>query len=65
AATDPFSSETNIEIIDPALIAFVQRLPERYRGQGDQRFSLTEGYRLWQGFDSRTTAIQALGLEWP
>ena len=63
AATDPFSSETNIEIIDPALIAFVQRLPERYRGQGDQRFSLTEGYRLWQGLDSRTTAIQALGLD--
>ncbi|MEM6433148.1 MAG: hypothetical protein AAF773_04700 [Cyanobacteria bacterium P01_D01_bin.115] len=63
AATDPFSSETNIEIIDPALIAFVQRLPERYRGQGDQRFSLTEGYRLWQGLDSRTTAIRARALE--
>ncbi len=55
--------ETNIEIVDPALIAFVQRMPQFYRGLGDQRFALTEGYRLWQGLDSRTTAIRALGVD--
>ncbi|HEY9888601.1 MAG TPA: D-Ala-D-Ala carboxypeptidase family metallohydrolase [Candidatus Obscuribacterales bacterium] len=62
-ATDPFTQETNLQILDPALVAFVQRLPENYRGRGEQRFALTEGYRLWQGLDSRTTAIQALGLD--
>jgi len=55
-------SESNPALLDPALIAFVQRIPELYRGRGDQRFALTEGYRLWQGLDSRTTAIQDLGL---
>lgn len=62
-AEDPFANETNPEILDPALIAFVQRLPMDYRGQGDQRFALTEGYRLWQGVDSRTTAIRQLGID--
>lgn len=63
AAADPFAQETNPAILDPALIAFVQRLPLDYRGQGEQRFALTEGYRLWQGLDSRTTAIQRLGVD--
>jgi hypothetical protein len=63
AAEDPFANETPPELLDPALIAFVQRLPERYRGRGDQRFALTEGYRMWQGLDSRTTTIQELGLD--
>jgi hypothetical protein len=62
AEEDPFANESNPELLDPALIAFVQRLPERYRGRGDQRFALTEGYRLWRGLDSRTTAIEDLGL---
>lgn len=60
---DPFANETNIQILDPALIAFVQKIPEAYRGRGDQRFALTEGYRLWQGLDSRTTAIRDLGID--
>ncbi|MGF1521034.1 MAG: D-Ala-D-Ala carboxypeptidase family metallohydrolase [Leptolyngbyaceae cyanobacterium] len=63
AEATPYSKESNLEIIDPALIAFVQRIPATYRGRGDQRFALTEGYRLWQGLDSRTTAIQDLGLD--
>jgi hypothetical protein len=61
-ANDPFASETNLEIIDPALIAFVQRIPQSYRGQGDQRFALTEAYRRWFGLDSRTTALRQLGI---
>ena len=57
-----YSAESKIEIIDPALVAFAQRLPQYYRGQGDQRNALTEAYRLWQGLDSRATALSALGV---
>ncbi|MGB3312507.1 MAG: D-Ala-D-Ala carboxypeptidase family metallohydrolase [Nodosilinea sp.] len=60
---DPFAHEANLEIIDPALIAFVQKVPDLYHGQGDWRFALTEGYRRWFGLDSRTTAIQRLGID--
>lgn len=63
AATEPFAKETNLAIIDPALVAFVQRIPVNYQGRGDQRFALTEGYRLWYGLDSRTTAIRQLGVD--
>ncbi|MBD0334975.1 MAG: DUF882 domain-containing protein [Cyanobacteria bacterium Co-bin13] len=59
----PFAAETNVQIVDPALIAFVQRLPTFYRGLGDQRFAVTEAYRLWNGLDSRTTAIRRLGVD--
>lgn len=55
--------ESNIDIVDPALMAFIQRIPEFYRGLGDQRFALTEGYRVWKGLDSRTTAIKDLGVD--
>ncbi|WOD37899.1 D-Ala-D-Ala carboxypeptidase family metallohydrolase [Nodosilinea sp. E11] len=60
---DPFATETNLDIVDPALIAFVQKIPAAYGGQGDLRFALTEGYRRWFGLDSRTTAIQQLGVD--
>ena len=60
---DPFAHETNLDIVDPALMAFVQRVPDYYRGQGDQRFALTESYRAWEGLDSRTTAIKSLGID--
>jgi hypothetical protein len=59
---DSFSNETNLGIVDPALMAFVQKLPTHYKGRGDQRLALTEGYRCWFGLDSRTTAIQQLGV---
>lgn len=59
---DPFANETNLQIIDPALIAFVQEVPTLYKGQGDQRFALTEGYRRWFGLDSRSTAMAKLGV---
>ena len=60
---DPFASETSLELVDPALIAFVQKIPDLYGGQGDLRFALTEGYRRWFGLDSRTAAIQKLGVD--
>ncbi|WP_416669300.1 peptidase M15A [Egbenema bharatensis] len=57
------SAETNIRIIDPVLVAFVQRIPQFYQGRGEQRQSLTEAYRLWFGLDSRTTALKQLGVD--
>ncbi len=59
---DPFANETNLETLDSALLAFVQKIPHLYNGQGDLRFALTEGYRRWFKLDSRTTAIQQLGV---
>jgi hypothetical protein len=56
------SPETNLKIVDPALIAFVQRIPQYYQAQGNQRQALTEAFRLWRGLDSRTTALVALGI---
>jgi hypothetical protein len=59
---EPFSSETDLAIINPALIAFVQKVPAHYKGRGDQRLALTEGYRRWFGLDSRAMAIEKLGV---
>ncbi|BAU40714.1 hypothetical protein [Leptolyngbya sp. O-77] len=53
----------DLEILDPALMAFVQRLPAHYLGKGEQRNALTETFRLWQGLDSRTTAVRTLGVD--
>ena len=59
----PPLSETNLAIVDPALIAFIQQIPELYRGQGGQRFALTEAFRLWSGLDSRSSALETLGVD--
>lgn len=56
------SPEENLSIIDPALIAFTQRIPDYYQGQGSQRNALTEGFRIWQQLDSRATALAKLGI---
>ncbi|MBF2086454.1 peptidase M15A [Thermoleptolyngbya sp. C42_A2020_037] len=53
----------DLAILDPALMAFVQRLPAHYLGKGEQRNALTETFRLWQGLDSRTTAVRTLGVD--
>ncbi|MGD1855442.1 MAG: D-Ala-D-Ala carboxypeptidase family metallohydrolase [Leptolyngbyaceae cyanobacterium] len=60
-SNDPRAEETNLEIVDPALIAFVQRIPDYYKGDGYHRFALTETYRMWKGLDSRPTALSELG----
>nr|WP_088893861.1 peptidase M15A [Leptolyngbya ohadii] len=56
------SAETNIQIVDPALMAFVQRVPQFYQSRGDQRNALTETYRLWMGLATRTEALTSLGV---
>jgi Peptidase M15 len=60
---DNTSAETNIKIIDSALIAFIQRIPQYFQSKGDQRNAITEGFRLWRGFDSRNTALKELGID--
>ena len=60
--SDPRATETNLEIVDPALMAFVQRVPDNYKGDGYHRFALTEAYRMWKGLDSRPTALSELGV---
>ena len=61
--SNPPLSEVNLAILDPALIAFIQQIPEGYKGQGPQRFALTEAFRLWSGLDSRTSALETLGVD--
>lgn len=56
-----FQEESGMEQLDAALIAFVEGLPRYYRARGEQRSALTEAFRLWQGLDSRATALTHLG----
>ncbi|MGJ3245434.1 MAG: D-Ala-D-Ala carboxypeptidase family metallohydrolase [Elainellaceae cyanobacterium] len=56
------SAEINLNVVDPALIAFVQRVPQFYDGKGSQRNALTEAFRLWRQLDSRRTALIELGV---
>lgn len=56
------SAATQLDVLDPALVAFVERVPQFYAGQATQRNSLTEGFRLWRKLDSRSSAIAALGI---
>lgn len=60
---DNASTEIDIQAIDPALLAFAQSIPQRYRGKGEQRQALTEAYRFWHQLDSRTAALKELGID--
>ncbi|NET47377.1 MAG: DUF882 domain-containing protein [Merismopedia sp. SIO2A8] len=57
------SPETDLDEIDPALLAFIKRVPTYYQGQGDQRNAVTEGFRLWRGIASRKQALLELGIQ--
>lgn len=57
------SPRPELTAIDPALIAFIQRIPDYYQGSGSQRHALTEGFRLWRQLDSRSSALMALGVK--
>ncbi len=56
------SAETNLKILDPALIAFALRLPRLYSGIGYQRNAITEAVRIWHGLENRTAALVSLGV---
>ncbi|MFE4107925.1 peptidase M15A [Almyronema epifaneia] len=60
--TTQLGSLPSPQLIDPALIAFVQKVPDRYQGQGDYRLALTEAFRLWHQLASRTAALEKLGV---
>jgi hypothetical protein len=57
------SPEPDPSLVDPTLIALVQRIPALYRGRGDQRNALVEGFRLWQELEFRSDALLALGID--
>lgn len=57
------SAETDLALIDPALIAFVQRIPQQYQRKAEQRHAITEAYRLWRQLDSRASALTAIGID--
>jgi hypothetical protein len=57
------SPEETLKIIDSALIAFLQRLPQAYLRTRSQRSALTEAYQLWHQLESRSAALWALGID--
>ncbi|NES80053.1 MAG: peptidase M15A [Moorea sp. SIO2B7] len=57
------SPDEGLKILDPALIAFVERIPKYYEGKGAQRNALTETLRLWNQLNSRKTALNSLGID--
>ncbi len=57
------SPQPALSYLDPALMAFSQRVPQHYTGRGYQRQALTEAFRLWRQLSSRTAALAALGLD--
>lgn len=57
------SPEPGLKVIDPALIAFIQRIPQYYQGRAEERNALTEGFRVWRKLGSRSDALVALGID--
>ncbi|MDJ1184882.1 D-Ala-D-Ala carboxypeptidase family metallohydrolase [Roseofilum casamattae] len=57
------SPEPALFYLDPALIAFSERVPQYYRGRGYQRQALTEAFRIWHKLPSRTAALLDLGFD--
>jgi hypothetical protein len=56
------SPEASLNAIDPALIAFLEQLPDAYQGRGSQRNALVEAFRLWHKLGSRAAVLLALGI---
>ncbi|MDY6786026.1 MAG: D-Ala-D-Ala carboxypeptidase family metallohydrolase [Cyanobacteriota bacterium] len=57
------SPDPGLKIFDPALVAFVERVPQFYGGSTSQRNALTEVVRLWRQLDSRSSALASLGVD--
>ena len=60
---DATSSETNLQIVDPALLLFSKNVSLFFQSKLDQRLAVLEGLRLWRGIDSRSTALSQLGVD--
>ena len=48
--------------LDAALMAQAQQVIHDYQGYGDQRLAVTEAFQHWHALDSRTAALQQLGI---
>lgn len=57
------SPEPDLKILDPALIAFTQRIPQYYRGQTSQRNAIIAAVRLWRQLATRSEALASLGID--
>jgi hypothetical protein len=57
------AADPDLNLFDPALMAFVQRLPHYYQGKGTQRNAITEAVRIWRKLNTRTAALASLGVE--
>lgn len=60
---DTPSSETNLQIVDPALLLFSKNVSLFFQSKLDQRLAILEGLRLWRGLDSRSTALSQIGVD--
>jgi len=56
------SPQITPEQLDSALIAFIHSLPRQYRRKKEQRYALTESYRIWHGFHSPAATLIDLGI---
>ncbi|MEM9244289.1 MAG: D-Ala-D-Ala carboxypeptidase family metallohydrolase [Cyanobacteria bacterium P01_F01_bin.153] len=51
------------EAYDLAALDFILRLPQFYKGTGMQRNALAEMVRVWRNLESRSAAINSLGID--
>jgi hypothetical protein len=56
------SPQVDLGILDPLLIAFVQRIPQQYRANADQRNALVEGFAQWHNIHNQSEVLLSLGI---
>ncbi|MFZ9736952.1 MAG: peptidase M15A [Prochlorotrichaceae cyanobacterium] len=54
---------TDLSILDSALINCVEGIPAHYERSANQRYALTEAFRLWQNLEERSAALVQLGVD--
>jgi hypothetical protein len=56
------SPQVDLGVLDPLLIAFVQRIPSQYRASADQRNALVEGFAQWHNIHNQSEVLLSLGV---
>jgi hypothetical protein len=56
------SPQVDLGVLDPLLIAFVQRIPSQYRANADQRNALVEGFAQWHNIHNQSEVLLSLGI---
>jgi hypothetical protein len=56
-------AEEDLEMLDPALMRFVDNASKYYEGKGTQRNALTEALRIWRKLNSRESVLSSVGIE--